>query len=114
MRHASKFAIASVLAVSLTLGACATNPTTGQTQIDPATITQIQQNVALACGFVPTITTIVNIVTTFLPGSASAAAAATQAAAAICAAVTPPKASLRRAAGRPMVNGVVVEGHFAR
>lgn len=110
---------------ALTLGGCATNPTTGLPTIDPTQLTtietQVQQDAAQVCGFVPTIGTIAAIIASFVPGAAAVTTIATQVANQICAAVTPVKASLtsktltRRTFGvLPSVNGVPIQGYFIK
>ena len=96
-----KFLLATPVAAALVLGGCATTATS-------AAIIQIQNYAVLACGFLPTVTTVANIIANGNPILQTA----TDIANAICAAVTPKAA--RRGAVLPTVNGVVVHGRFVR
>lgn len=102
-----------------TIGASVT-PTPGTptpvASIDP-TIEAIQNTAAKVCGFVPTVSTVAGIVTSFVGGGPIAGIVGSVATA-ICNAVVP-KSSLRRGGprmlnGTPVVNGVPVEGYFLR
>jgi hypothetical protein len=86
----------------LSMGGCTT---TGA--ID---VTTIQQDAVLACGFLPTVGTVANIIAVGNPLLATAEAVA----AAICAAVAPAKASGRLGAVAPQVNGVTIHGRFVQ
>jgi len=124
-RNYIALALATTL-VSVSLGGCATDPTTGATTIDVAQITsieaEVQKNAAIICGFVPTIGTVASVIASLVGGSA-VTTLATQAANAICGAVTPAKAQAMRMGTRrlvvrrgtaPTVNGIPVEGYFIR
>ncbi len=112
-----------VCAVSLTtiLGGCATtNPDGTTTQPDiAALIAQVQSYTQTACGFVPTATTIANIISVGNP----AILVATSIAQAICTAVTPMHAGRKAFVAKSVkgwsvtpgaVNGVTVEGTRTR
>lgn len=115
--------LALVVAASLSLGACATNPSTGKPTIDPTQITdienQVQKGAAAVCGFVPTLGTVASIIATFT-GTSPIVGIVNQVVTSICNAVVPAKASLRRGAHRfgatnaPTVNGVPIQGYFIR
>jgi hypothetical protein len=107
-----KLVIALAVGASVALGGCATSPS-GQPTIDPSIQTQIQNGTAAACGFVPTITTVASILASFVGGGPIVGVVGSTIKA-ICDAVAPPKASLKRKFGKPMVNGVPVEGYFIR
>lgn len=117
-----KFLTVSALIGTLALAGCGTMGTTGGTTPpvistgDPTLDAQIQAAQAAAvkaCGFLPTVTTITGILSTFVPGAAGPVAIGTQVAQAICDAVAP-KASAKRKLGSPTVNGVRIEGIFVR
>jgi len=92
-----KFMLAG--AVALSLGGCA--------GVDTATvISQVQQATVLACGFLPTATTVANILAAGNPAVSAVSAVAT----AICTAVT--SKGVRRGGAIPNVNGVDVHGRF--
>lgn len=100
-------------ALSCGLAGCAT--TSGTPSID---VGQVQQAAIAACGFLPTVETVVGIIATFATGGAAAPVVATAegVAEAICSAVVP-KAAARRGgapAAPPAVNGVVIHGQFVR
>ena len=111
-----------VCAVSLTtiLGGCASTGGGPPTQGDvTAIINQVQEYTKLACGFVPTATTILNIIGATVPG----VTIATSIAQAICAAVATPMAGKHAFAKKTIkgyvvtpgaVNGVPVEGNKVR
>lgn len=113
----------ATLPLALGLGACATDPITGQPEVvvpipsviatNPSVtnvVTQAQDIAVRVCGYLPTAETVANIVTTFTgtpPGLDLATTIADQ----ICAAVT--KQGVRRGATAvPMVNGVPIQGRF--
>jgi len=123
--------IALALASSLLVAGCSTNPNTGLPTIDPTTLTtietQVQQDAAAVCGFVPTIGTIASIVASIIPGGSAVVQIASSVAQQICTAVAPVKASMmavgtRRltprtfggAAALPTVNGVPIQGYFIK
>lgn len=97
--------MASAISGSLLFGGCAT---TGG--IDPNQIAQIQEYTRLACSFVPTASTVAQIIAAMVGGQAAVATAA-QAAEAICAAVTSKSA---RRGHPPMAYGVRIRGEFVR
>ena len=114
-----KFLMICAVALTTTLGGCASTGGTGggTTQTDIQNIiAQVQANTRIACGFVPTVTTILNIIGTAIP----AVGVATSIAAAICAAVAPPMMAGRKAfvsktvrgykVTPGAVNGVQIEG----
>lgn len=86
-------------------------------------VQQVQEGAATACGFVPTIATVTQIITAFTGGAATAAAV-TSTIQAVCNAVAPPvvatnKSVRRRAAAADrvvIVNGrsISVKGRFVR
>jgi len=98
----TRIILVAPLAAALALGGCVT------TSANPV-VAQVSALTQLACSFVPTAATIIAIVAKGNPQLATAA----EMAAAICAAVVP-KPALRRAALAPMVDGVIVEGHFVK
>jgi hypothetical protein len=100
--------IASTLAGSLTLGGCATGSSTNIA----AEIIAVQQTATQICGYLPTISTVTSILSTFVPGAGPINDVALQVAQAICGAVT--VKSARRGAGPPTVRGVPVHGRFVR
>src|SRR5665213_1697799 len=95
---------AAPLAAALALAGC---QTTGSNSV----VTQVQTIAQAACAFVPTAATIIAIIAKGNPALATAAEMAT----AICAAVVP-KFAARRATSlvSPMVDGVIIEGHFVK
>lgn len=58
---------AGISALALTAG-CATNPTTGQPEIDPTVIDAIQAAVAKAAQYIPTVESIINTAASLFPG----------------------------------------------
>lgn len=108
--------ISTALLGTLALAGCAggggfgtvTPGGTGTATTDP-TIAQVQDVAAKICGFVPTVSTVVSIITTFTGGGAIADMAG-QAAKSICSAVT--QRSVRRGMGPTTARGVKVEGYF--
>lgn len=111
-----KILIALVLAGSL--AACGTVPGGNGPAPTPtpiatdATITAIQQAAVKVCGFLPTVQTVADIVTTFTGGGALVALVG-NVANAICNAVKPALGARERAEV-PAVNGVVIHGKFVR
>lgn len=89
----------AMLAASLALAGCGTTSNTGDT------VAQVQAIAKQVCGFLPTATTVLNIIS----GGNSYVQTAESVASAICSAVTS-KAALRGAV--PTVNGVKVRGRF--
>ena len=127
-RNYIAFSLAVALATTSLVG-CATSPTTGLPTIDPtllATIeTQVQQDAAAVCGFIPTIGTIASIVASLIPGGSAVVTIASDVAGQICTAVTPVQAPLaalgKRTVSRktlgaalPSVNGVPIQGYFIK
>lgn len=107
--------IAPALALGLLGAGCAPGvnggpPTIEIPTIDPGTVTQIQTAATQICGFVPTVATVLNIITTFTGGS-GVVAAADQIAQGICGAVTAKGARLG-ARGGPRYRGVALHGSF--
>ncbi len=98
------------LLAALTLGGCATNAGGG------FDISAVQNATVAACRFLPTASTVANIIAAGNPLLATAEAIA----AAICAAVLPtapaplPPVLARRGVVVPTVNGVVIHGTFVR
>lgn len=99
------------LAGALGLGGCVT--TGGFTPEQEAQIAAVQAAAVQVCGFLPTVSTITQIVSSFVPGAGAGVAVGTQIAQAICGAVTA-KGLKKGVAGTPMVNGVAVKGQFVR
>ena len=113
------FLFAIILATSTVLSGCAGTPGPGGTTAGPdatAIIAQVQNYTKLACGFVPTAATIINILGSSIPG----VSATTAVAQAICAAIAPPMMAGRNFGAKKTVkgwnvtpgavNGVVIEG----
>ena len=96
-----KLVLAVPVTAALLLSGCATTGTS-------TVITQIQSTAVAICGFLPTVTTVANILANGNPIVTSI----TDVASVICAAVTPKAA--RRGAVIPTVNGVTVRGRFVR
>jgi hypothetical protein len=100
-----------MLGSSIMLGSCAT---TGTSSTDlQAAIAAIRSATVAACSFLPTVSTVANLLTAGNPIAQSAESVA----ALICAAVQPVKQALRHGAKRgatapPTVNGVVIHGRF--
>lgn len=112
------FLFAIVFATSTVLSGCAGTPTGGTTTGPDAAaiVAQVQNYTKLACGFVPTAATIINILGSSIPG----VSAATAVAQAICSAIAPPMMAGKSFGAKKTVkgwtvtpgavNGVVVEG----
>lgn len=122
-----KLLIVSVLMSTVALAGCAstigtstgtTTPppiSTGDATLD-AEIQAAQAAAVKACGFLPTVSTITGILSTFVPATTGPVAIGTSIAQAICNAITP-KATAKRKLGpvsAPQVNGVPVEGIYVR
>ena len=112
-----KTILAAIAYLAVGLTSCTTLPGSTTPTLDPAVIGQIQQDVAAACGIVPTVAT---IITVFNPGIGAAISAAD---AAICAAVAAappsPKLLASSSALHPvqvgvLPNGVSITGYKAR
>ena len=95
-----------VLLASLLLAGCAT--TGGTTPPVSTIITEIEQGVQQACGFVVNPSSIQAILSSFGPGGVVAGTII----AGICAAVTPPANSKLSAVRYPTYRGVRIKGHF--
>ncbi len=108
-----KILTCSALALSIALGSCGTTGTSTTATIN-SIVTQVQAIAVQVCGFLPTASTVINIVS----GSNAIAATAESVAQSICAAVSAvPKLGgrLRGTARAPiMVNGVVIHGRWVR
>jgi hypothetical protein len=102
-------AIYTLFAISaLMLGGCAT--TGGTTS---ATIVQIQQAAVVACGFLPTVSTVANIlVAPTGPAGVAVSMTVEAIAGAICQAVT--AKSMKKGGAAPTVYGVPIHGQFTR
>jgi predicted small secreted protein len=110
MRKYLRFAaLAAVLAGAIPLAACNTTDTAAQTA---ATITAVQQTATQICGYVPAATTVAEIIASFVPGALPVTGIVSQVAGSICQAVA--AKSAMRNAGPPQVNGVIIQGHFAK
>jgi hypothetical protein len=103
-----KLVAAMAISGSAMLAGCVTTA-----QIDD-TVNKAQQYAVTACGFLPTVSTVAQILSSFVPGASPVEAIAHQAATAICKAVTPVKSSIRRGDARPSVNGIIIDGKFVR
>ena len=84
-----------------------------------ATVDQVVAATVKACGFLPTVQTAANVLSTFVPGASVGVGIANAVANAICNAVTPAKSamgrrSLHRGDALIQVNGVPIEGRFVR
>jgi hypothetical protein len=90
------------------LGACTT---AGIPTLTAPTAAQVQAAAVIACGFVPTVTTVTNILTTNTNVQSAEAIAAL-----ICKAVAGGKhvAGTKLGGALPSVNGVVINGSFVR
>ena len=109
-----RFLIVPALALGLLVSSCATVP-----GVDPITggqitteVTNVQEAATQICGFLPTASTVTNILASFITGASPIATVVNQVAASICSAVT--AKSLRRGAGPPRVRGVAIHGTFVR
>jgi len=100
-----------VLLAAMTLGGCATTGTVGTTT--STIVADTQQAATVACGFVPTAATVLNIVAVGNPLIATADAIAQAICSAVAASAAAPKAGRLRATV-PTVNGVAVHGRFIR
>lgn len=101
-----------ILVTALALGGCATSATT-TTDIS-STIAAVQSATVIACKFLPTVSTVANLLTTNSAAQTSEAIAAL-----ICQAVSPAAVSSRLRAKLRVtsptsitVNGVVIHGRF--
>ena len=94
-------------AAAIGISGCTSTGTVDQTKID-----QVQQLAVIACGFLPTVETVANLIS---PGVAAVPSAIAQA---ICDAVRPTMAAAGRprmgAPGATYVGKVKVEGQFVR
>ena len=101
MLRTLKFALP--LAGMIALGGCGT---TGG--LSAPTIAEVQAAAVAACSFLPTATTVANIIAAGNPLVDTAASIA----AAICSALAANKSSARKRATVPTVNGIVIHGRF--
>lgn len=99
-RHIARFSAALLLAASL--ASCEAF------KAGAPTVTDVQAAAIKVCAFVPTTTTVINLLAAAIPGLSTASALAN----AICQAVTPAKAG--EVVGTARVHGVPIEGNFAR
>lgn len=110
-----KLLLIPVLAGSLSLAAC------DPSDLDPtqsgSIASQVQAATRSICGFVPTATTIANVIATFTGGE-GVVAIVSQAAQGICGAVTSAPKSVRLKSGKraklAIYRGVAVHGSFVR
>lgn len=101
--------IAAVLCLSIGLGVSGCATTGGGATADPTIVAQVQADAKAICGFLPTATTVANVITTFTGGGA-VVNVVSQVAAGICAAVT--NKGARRGGAR--YRGVKIKGRFVR
>ena len=114
------------VAASCTLGACATNPTTGLPTIDQAQLAaveaRIQQSVATACKFVPTVDSVAAVVAGFV-GASTVIDLVNQVTSQICNAVVAAPVVSATLNGMPVrklaravttSNGTSIQGYFIR
>lgn len=83
------------------------------TEVVNTEIQQVQAIASQVCGFIPTVSTVANIIAT-LTGTSAAVSSVTAIANSICSAVTAPIARGKRGAVRPSVRGVPIHGNFVR
>lgn len=106
------FAVA--VACAMLAGCQTTSPTVPAT---PSLEDKVQQTTAAVCGFVPTISTVAQILASFTSAGPAVDTAA-EVARAICKAVGPVSPAMRKVSRKavepPKVNGVVIEGYFLR
>jgi hypothetical protein len=122
---------AAALLTASSLGGCATSPTTGLPVIDPTVLAsveaQVQQDVAAACAFVPTLASVAGVIASFVSAGAVinlVDQATTSICSAILAAPTAPvtpavtatgrRTGPRRLAAPVIVNGVQIHGYFLK
>lgn len=111
MKMVRSLVLAASIASAAALGGCSStgqiiNPFTQQ----PISTADVQAAAVAACGFLPTASSVAQVISAAASGSGSSQiATATAVASQICAAVLPKAGKLR---GAPMVNGVVVHGRF--
>ena len=113
---------AAVVGGSFTLVGCVTNPTTGQLEINPAfvdgVISVLQSGCAVGLAFIPTVTSVADVVAALFGPAAVATVqlingAVNQVASALCSAIpTPVPSSLRlrlrsSSVGNPVLIGVI-------
>ena len=103
-----KTALVCVLSAPLALGGCIT-----ASQLSDE-VTRVQQQAVQVCKFLPDVTTVSAILSSFVQGAAPVNAVATQVAAQICAAVQPRAAASRSVPANASVNGVVIHGMFVK
>lgn len=114
-----KLLLSAALVSMVSLGGCATiESALPNLPAEIATVTSQTQAIAAAvCAFEPTAATVGAVVASLFPNGGAIDAMANAAADAICKAVTsmpvaPVAASATLGPNFPMVNGVVIEGHF--
>lgn len=107
MLNVRKAAAAAFLLGALSLGGCAGQDVAAyNSQVD-----SIRAQVKQACSFVPTVTTVINLLSAFVPAANTVVTVGSQIADAIC--VEARKGGASRAAARDMwVQGVKIEGQF--
>lgn len=101
-----KLMIGPVLAIALSLGACASGGGGGPIPAD--TVSQIQATARQVCGFVPTVSTVASVIATFTGGGAIVDMVS-QVANGICTAIS--AKGVRRGA-TPKYRGVVIRGDY--
>lgn len=127
LRHL--LSLGAILGMGIALAACGTTsglPASGNTSppvastpdpLGSTTVNDIQNGVARACGFIPTVQTIQGIAASFFSSGAVINSIVSSVENSICNAVKP-SASLKSAgrlgSGPPNVRGVPVEGYFIR
>lgn len=113
-------ALATVGVMALSLGACATDPTTGMPTINQQELAnveaQVQQTAANVCSFVPTVASVAGIIASFVAAGA-VVNLVDQAAQQICNAIsqaptTTTKSGKKMLAATASVNGVAIQGYF--
>lgn len=98
--------LAAAAAASLLLAGCATSGSGGSS----ISVSTVQNAAVTACGFLPTVSTVANLIAS----NNALVSSAESIASAICAAVAPAKQSGKFGAARASVNGVAVRGKFVR
>lgn len=104
------FLFAGVAVLSMSLGACSTTGVTIPGATDPRVI-EIQQQAANLCGWLPTATTVANIIATFANANGVVNVAST-AAQGICKAIT--AKGYKRGASAPRYRGVPITASRVR
>jgi hypothetical protein len=107
-----KLITAVLMAAAICLGGCASTGGTMSTADIQAFEDMIIADAVAVCKFEPTVATVAGLVATaVVPGAAAITSVAAGLANSICASVTV-KSAARGAVLPPMVNGVVIRGHF--